>query len=64
VRPPVARKTNGRRPAIDGRTTRHPGCALRQRWRKRIEEPFGWIQSAATFRPPRSARQSTAAATE
>lgn len=30
--------TNGRRSAIDGRTTRHPGYAVSQRSRKRIEE--------------------------
>jgi len=28
--------------AIDGRTTQHPGYALSQRRRKKIEEPFGW----------------------
>jgi hypothetical protein len=30
-----------RRSNIDGRTTRHPGSALSQRARKRIEEIFG-----------------------
>jgi len=33
---------NGRRSAIDGRTTRHAGYAVSQQKRKRIEEPFGW----------------------
>lgn len=28
--------------AIDARTTRHPGYAISQRTRKRIEECFGW----------------------
>ena len=28
--------------AIDGRTTRHPGYAISQVIRKRVEEPFGW----------------------
>ena len=27
-------------------TTRHPGYAVSQRLRKRIEEPFGWIKKA------------------
>ena len=37
----------GRRSAIDGRTTRHPGYALSQHMRKRIEEAFGWIKTVA-----------------
>lgn len=41
-------KTGKRRKTkIDGRTTRHPGYAASQRIRKRIEESFGWIKSAA-----------------
>lgn len=35
--PHVAQNTSNRRSAIDGRTTRHPGYALSQRLRKRIE---------------------------
>lgn len=31
--------------AIDGRTTQHPGYALSQRRRKKIEEPFGWAKT-------------------
>ena len=42
VTPHVAQNNNGRRSAIDGRTTRHPGYAASQQTRKRIEEPFGW----------------------
>jgi transposase len=38
---------------IDGRTTRHPGYAVSQRVRKRIEEPFGWIKTVAAFRKTR-----------
>jgi IS5 family transposase len=34
-----------RKTAIDGRTTRHPGYAVSQRKRKRIEEIFGWINA-------------------
>jgi transposase len=41
VTPHVAQNTSGRRSAIDGRTTRHPGYALSQRPRKRVEEIFG-----------------------
>ena len=33
--------------AIDQRTLRHPGYAVSQRVRKRIEELFGWDKSAA-----------------
>jgi hypothetical protein len=43
--PHVAQHTNGRRSAIDGRTTRHPGHATSIRVRKRIEEPFGWVKT-------------------
>jgi transposase len=53
VTPHVAQNTNGRRSAIDGRTTRHPGYTVSQRWRKRIEEPFGWMKTAAGFRKTR-----------
>jgi hypothetical protein len=41
--PHVAQNTSGRSSAIDGRTTRHAGYVLSQRFRKRIEEAFGWI---------------------
>jgi transposase len=36
----VARKT-----AVDGRTTRHPGYAISQVIRKRVEEIFGWTKT-------------------
>jgi transposase len=36
-----------RKSALDGRTTRHPGYAVSQRIRKRIEEVFGWIKTIA-----------------
>jgi hypothetical protein len=42
VTPHIAQNISGRRSAIDSRTTRHPGYAVSQRKRKRIEEPFGW----------------------
>ena len=47
VTPHVAQNTSGRRSAIDGRTTRHPGYCVSQRIRKRIEEAFGWIKTVA-----------------
>jgi Transposase DDE domain len=42
VTPHVAQNVSGRRSAIDARTMRHPGYAVSQQKRKRIEEPFGW----------------------
>ena len=39
--------------AIDGRTTRHPGYAVSQRKRKRIEECFGWLKTIALMRKVR-----------
>src|SRR5579885_3586290 len=51
--PHVAQNTTNRRSAIDGRTTRHPGYQLSQRARKRIEEGFGWMKSAAGLRKTR-----------
>ena len=44
VTPHVAQNTKGRSSAIDGRTTRHPGYAVSQRIRKRVEEVFGWMK--------------------
>jgi hypothetical protein len=53
VRAHVARNDNGRRSAIDRRTTRHAGYAVSQRIRKRIEEGFGWIKTVAGQRKTR-----------
>jgi transposase len=53
VTPHVAQNTNGRRSAIDGRTTRHPGYAVSLRIRKRIEEAFGWAKTIAGLRKAR-----------
>jgi hypothetical protein len=41
VIPHVAQQTRGRASAIDTRTTRHPGDALSQRQRHRVDEIFG-----------------------
>ncbi len=53
VTPHLAQNTSGRRSAIDGRTTRHPGYAISQRIRKRIEEAFGWAKTVAGLRKAR-----------
>lgn len=53
VTPHVARNTSGRRSRIDGRTTRHPGYAISQRFRKRIEEIFGWVKTVGGLRKTR-----------
>jgi hypothetical protein len=45
--PHVAQNTNGRSSTIDGRTTCHPGYALSQHIRKRIDEAFGWVKIIA-----------------
>jgi IS5 family transposase len=38
---------------IDGRMTRHPGYAVSQRLRKRVEETFGWMKKVGGFRRTR-----------
>jgi transposase len=50
VTPHLAQNQSRRRSAIDGRTTRHPGYAVSQRIRKRIEEAFGWAKTVAGLR--------------
>ena len=45
VTPHVARNERGRRSAIDGRTTRHPGYGRSLRQRKLVEEVFGWLKT-------------------
>ena len=57
VTPHVAQNNKGRRSAIDGRTTRHPGYAQSQKKRKLIEEAFGWAKSyGGLARPMRHGR--------
>lgn len=53
VTPHVAQNTKGRRSAIDERTVRHPGYAVSQRKRKRIEEVFGWMKTVGLMRKTR-----------
>ena len=38
---------------IDGRTTRHPGYAISQQKRKRVEEIFGWLKTIGGLRKTR-----------
>jgi hypothetical protein len=47
ITPHVAQKTSR---AIDGRTTRHAGSAIRQRTRKLIEHVFGWMKTVGGLR--------------
>jgi hypothetical protein len=54
VTPQVAQNLN--RPggsAIDARTTRHTGYQISQRFRKRIEECFGWGKQDRLLRRPK-----------
>ena len=46
----LARKVHS---AIDRRTTRHPGYAISQIKRKRVEEVFGWMKTIAGLRQTR-----------
>ena len=50
VTPHVAQNTAHRRSAIDRRTTRHPGYAVSQVKRKRVEEAFGWMKTIGLLR--------------
>ena len=45
ITPHVAQNDTNRRSAIDARTTRHPGYAISQQKRKRVEEIFGWLKT-------------------
>jgi len=50
VTPHIARKPTS---IIDERTTRHPGYAISQQKRKRIEEIFGWLKTVGGLRKTR-----------
>ena len=50
ITPHVAQNTSKQRSAIDRRTTRHPGYALSQRCRKKVEQPFGWMKTVGLLR--------------
>jgi transposase len=49
--PHVARKSRGS--AIDGRTTHHATYALSQRYRKLVEQIFGWLKTVGYLRKTR-----------
>jgi transposase len=54
VTPHVARNITAQRGSnIDERTVRHPGYAVSQRIRKRVEEIFGWAKTVAGMRKAR-----------
>jgi IS5 family transposase len=50
VTPHVAQNNKHRKSAIDERTTRHPGYAVSQQKRKRVEEIFGWMKTVGGMR--------------
>jgi transposase len=50
VRPHVSQNNNGRRSAIDTRTTRHESYAISQKKRPLIERTFGWMKAVAGIR--------------
>ena len=50
ITPHIAQNQSGRRSRVDQRTTRHPGYAVSQRKRKRIEEVFGWMKTVGLLR--------------
>lgn len=51
ITPHVAQNSNAHRgSALDSRTTRHPGYAVSQRCRKRVEEVFGWLKTIGPLR--------------
>jgi transposase len=51
--PHVAQNNKGRRSAIDARTTRHPGYAISQFVRHRVERVFGWGKTVGLMRKTR-----------
>jgi transposase len=54
ITPHVAQQITARRASrVDARTTRHPGYAVSQRKRKRIEEIFGWGKTIGGLRKTR-----------
>lgn len=50
IRPHIARHTNGRRSAIDGRAARGKGYLASIKVRKRIEPSFGWAKTIGALR--------------
>jgi transposase len=50
ITPHVAQNTTNRSSAVDERTTRHPGYAISQQKRKRVEQSFGWMKIIGLLR--------------
>ncbi|MGH7574063.1 MAG: transposase, partial [Longimicrobiales bacterium] len=50
ITPHVAQNDQGRRSAIDARTTRHAGYEISQRKRKLVEQSFGWNKTVGLMR--------------
>jgi transposase len=50
ITPHVAQNNTNRSSAIDDRTTRHPGYAVSQKKRMRVEEIFGWLKTVGILR--------------
>lgn len=59
VTPHVAHNTTNRSSAIDGRTTRHPGYAISQQKRKRVEQSFRWLKMIGLLRNVKLRGQAT-----
>jgi len=53
VAPHVACKEQIRTPGLDGRTTGSSGYAISQKFRKRVEEIFGWMKTVGGLRRTR-----------
>jgi len=50
IAPHIAMIEGRKTPGLDRRTTRHPGYAVSQRKRKRVEEIFGWMKAYGGLR--------------
>jgi transposase len=50
IAPHIAEIEGRKTPGLDARTTRHPGYAISQRKRKRVEEVFGWMKAYGGLR--------------
>lgn len=53
IRPHLAQVTGRHTPGLDGRTTRHESYRLSQRFRKKVEEIFGWLKTIGGLRKTR-----------
>ena len=53
IQPHIARFPGRRTPGLDRRTTRHRSYETSQRWRKRVEEVWGWAKTVGGLRKSR-----------